>query len=400
MGVSIARFMNCKIPSITWFSRKTYFYPDLPKNFQITQYDSPLGEGGIFEFSSGKVRIRRIHLEEDPGRIKRVGKPGEEVALIDYNRSGIPLVEIVTEPDLKSPSEAREFLSELLIELNHLLGTSVGDEHSVRVDANISVGEERVEIKNVSGLKNLERALRFEVMRQTKLLKAGKGVSRETRRFDEEKKVTFSSRKKEMEEDYGYIGEPDLGIFNIGAIAERIEIPETPLRRAKRMATEYGVQYNTARQIVLTSWTLADLFEKLCDRIEPSFVLPWITGPLTSHHQALGKVLKKEHLDAVTRILLDVKEGKITDVEGRMRIESLMAGVDLEESRESPPELRKTIAMLVDEHPGIVEDYRRNEKAANFLIGQVMKITRGRFSSEEVVGAVKEELNRRLGSSP
>lgn len=397
MGLSIAKFMGCRIPPRTWFSRKTYFYPDLPKNFQITQYDSPLGENGVFEFSSGKVRIRRIHLEEDPGRIKRVGKSGEEISLIDYNRSGIPLVEIVTEPDLKSPSEAREFLNELLIELNHLLGTSVGDEHTVRVDANISVGEERVEIKNISGLKNLERALKFEAVRQTKLLKAGKKVLRETRRFDEEKKVTFSSRKKEMEEDYGYIGEPDLGVFSIGAVAEKLEIPETPLRRAKRMAAEYSIPYKTARQIVLTSWVLADLFEKLSELMEPSFVLPWIVGPLASHHQALGDALKQEHLDAVTGILLEVKEGKITDIEGRMRIESALAGVELEEEG-SPPELKKTIAMLLDDQPSIVEDYRRNEKAANFLIGQVMKITRGKFSSEEVVSAVKAELNRRLGS--
>ena len=160
-----------------------------------------------------------MHLEEDPGRIKRVGKSGEEVSLIDYNRSGIPLVEIVTAPDLTSPEEARNFLQELLVELRHIIGTTAGDEQSVRVDANISMGEERVEVKNIQGLRNLEKALKFEASRQIKMLEAGMKVIRETRRYDEERKVTMPSREKETEEDYGYIGEPDLGTFSVGDIA-------------------------------------------------------------------------------------------------------------------------------------------------------------------------------------
>jgi len=396
MALSVAKFLKCRIDPITWFSRKTYFYPDLPKNFQITQYDSPLGVEGSFESSERKVRITRVHLEEDPGKIRRVGKSGEEVSLVDYNRSGIPLVEIVTEPDLRSPAEARDFMTDLLIELRYLVGISYGDEQTVRVDANISVGKERVEIKNILGLKNMERALKFEVVRQTRLLKAGKRVVRETRRFDEERKVTLSSRKKELEEDYGYIGEPDLGVFHVGSMVQEMELPETPLIRANRIARDYDIPLKIARQMILTSWTLADLFEGLCSGLEPQVVLPWVTGPISSRCQRLGDELKESLQEAIADIISGVNRGEITDVEGRIRLYSLLSGHDMEEIQETPTGLLETIARLVDEHPKIVEDYRQNEKAANFLIGQVMNATRGMFSSEEVVNAVRRELERRL----
>ncbi len=236
LGLMITKFLDCKVNEKVWFSRKTYFYPDLPKDFQITQYESPLGTDGHFTLNDHRIGIWRVHLEEDPGRIKRVGRSGEEVSFIDYNRSGIPLVEIVSAPDLRSPDEAREYIDMLVTELRHLVGLSVQDEQTVRVDANISVGEERVEVKNVQGLRNLERALRYEANRQTKVLEAGKKVVRETRRYDEERKVTLPAREKEFEEDYGYIGEPDLGEFTIGPMARELVIPETPYRRAERLA--------------------------------------------------------------------------------------------------------------------------------------------------------------------
>ena len=142
MGILIAKFMGCTITDRIWFSRKTYFYPDLPKNFQTTQYESPVGTDGVFVVGGKEIHINRVHIEEDPGRIKRVGKSGSELALIDYDRSGIPLVEIVTAPDMSSPAEAREFLTTLMNELRQLIGVS-GQEQTMRVDANISVGVER-----------------------------------------------------------------------------------------------------------------------------------------------------------------------------------------------------------------------------------------------------------------
>ncbi len=394
MGLTIAKFLRCEIPEVTWFSRKTYFYPDLPKNFQITQYDSPIGERGEFTFGSSRVRITRVHLEEDPGRIRRVGRKGEEVSLVDYNRSGIPLVEVVTEPDLSSPADARDFLRDLLIEVRYLLGLDEQNDLSVRADANLSVGEERVEVKNISGLRNLERALKFEASRQSKLLRAGRDVVRETRNFDEERKVTLSSREKEFEEDYGYIGEPDLGLFCISDMAGQIDIEETPLVRAERMSREMSLSSEMTRQIVMTSGRLADLMEYLCEEHPPSSVVPWITGVLSSNVEALESPLDRKE---ISRIISQVAEGKITDVEAKKKMTALLEGRELPDKPSAiPEELDELVSRVVDENPGVVEDYRANENAANYLIGEVMRATRGKFSSQEVVAAVKSELEKRL----
>lgn len=395
MGLSIASFLECEIPEITWFSRKTYFYPDLPKNFQITQYDSPIGERGRFEFRGRTIRITRVQLEEDPGKIKRVGKPGEEVSLLDYNRSGIPLVEIVTEPDLKTPKEAREFMSNLLTELRGLVGLKGSDEQTVRVDANISMGKERVEIKNILGLKNLERGLKSEAIRQTRLLKAGRKVLRETRRFDEERKVTLAARKKEFEEDYGFIGEPDLGIFHLKEMIKRLEVRETPLAKAERISKEFSIPSETARQIVLTSDRLADLTEDLCARLPPEKVLPWITGPISSRSDELSENFE-ELSGSIKEILEDFSSGKITDLEGKRRIDALFSKDSDQEIGDMPAELGQLINEMIDTNPSIIEDYKQNEKAANFIIGQVMRSVKGKYSSSEVVDAVHMELKKRV----
>lgn len=391
-GLGIARFLDCTIEERVWFSRKTYFYPDLPKNFQITQYESPLGTNGHFDLNGRRIGIWRVHLEEDPGRIKRIGRSGEEIAFVDYNRSGIPLVEIVTAPDLTSPEEAREFIDQLVIELRSLCGLEAQDEQSVRVDANISLGEERVEVKNVQGLRNLERALKFEASRQSKLLAAGKKVVRETRRFDEERKVTSSAREKETEEDYGYIGEPDLGEFRIGEMARKIELKETPLVRGKRLAITYGIKETTAKIMVLTSGQLADLFEKLCEVVPAERALAWSSGVISANWTAL----KNESLwNEIAIIVKDDYEDIITDSEAKRRILSL-AGVHQEAAIEGGDDLSKLISDFVDAHPEVLADYRKNPKAANTVIGHVMKESKGRYSSKEVVEEVRREMEKRV----
>jgi aspartyl-tRNA(Asn)/glutamyl-tRNA(Gln) amidotransferase subunit B len=391
-GLSIARFLDCTIEERVWFSRKTYFYPDLPKNFQITQYESPLGTNGHFDLNGRRIGIWRVHLEEDPGRIKRVGRSGEEIAFVDYNRSGIPLVEIVTAPDLTSPEEARAFIDQLVIELRSLCGLEAQDEQTVRVDANISVGEERVEVKNVQGLRNLEKALKFEASRQTKLLAAGKKVIRETRRFDEERKVTSSAREKETEEDYGYIGEPDLGEFRIGDMARNLDLKETPLARAKRLVSSYGIGEATAKQLVLTSVTLTDLFEELCRHVPPERAVSWTTGPISGNWAVLQDQAKWPDL---VQIVKDDAEGKINDNEAKRRILTL-AGVQQETAAEGGDDLKKLISDFVDAHPEVLADYRKNPKAANTVIGHVMKESKGRHSSKEVVEEVKREMEKRV----
>ncbi len=391
-GLGIARFLDCAIEERVWFSRKTYFYPDLPKNFQITQYESPLGTNGHFDLNGRRIGIWRVHLEEDPGRIKRVGRSGEEIAFVDYNRSGIPLVEIVTAPDLTSPEEARSFIDQLVIELRSLCGLEAQDEQTVRVDANISVGEERVEVKNVQGLRNLEKALKFEASRQTKLLAAGKKVIRETRRFDEERKVTSSAREKETEEDYGYIGEPDLGEFRIGEMARNLDLKETPLARAKRLVSSFGIGEATAKQLVLTSVSLTDLFEELCRHVPPERAVSWTTGPISGNWAVLQDQAKWPDL---VQIVEDDAEGRITDNEAKRRILSL-AGVRQETAAEGGDDLAKLISDFVDAHPEVLADYRRNPKAANTVIGHVMKESKGRYSSKEVVEEVKKEMEKRV----
>ncbi|MHC1681286.1 MAG: Asp-tRNA(Asn)/Glu-tRNA(Gln) amidotransferase subunit GatB [Methanomassiliicoccales archaeon] len=391
-GLMITRFLDCKIKDRVWFSRKTYFYPDLPKNFQITQYESPLGTDGHFDLNGRRIGIWRVHLEEDPGRIKRVGRSGEEIAFVDYNRSGIPLVEIVTAPDLTSPEEAREFIDQLVTELRSLCGLEAQDEQSIRVDANISLGEERVEVKNVQGLRNLERALKFEASRQSKLLAAGKKVVRETRRFDEERKVTSSAREKETEEDYGYIGEPDLGEFLIGDMARNLDLKETPLVRAKRLVASFGIGEATAKQLVLTSVTLTDLFEELCRHVPPEKAVSWTTGPISGNWAVLQDPIKWPEL---VQIVKDDSEGRINDNEAKRRILSL-AGVQQEAAVEGGDDLTKLISDFVDAHPEVLADYRKNPKAANTVIGHVMKESKGRHSSKEVVEEVRKEMEKRV----
>ncbi|AGN25778.1 Asp-tRNA(Asn)/Glu-tRNA(Gln) amidotransferase subunit GatB [Candidatus Methanomassiliicoccus intestinalis] len=395
MGILIAKFMGCTITDRIWFSRKTYFYPDLPKNFQTTQYESPVGTDGVFVVGGKEIHINRVHIEEDPGRIKRVGKSGSELALIDYDRSGIPLVEIVTAPDMSSPAEAREFLTTLMNELRQLIGVS-GQEQTMRVDANISVGVERVEIKNITGVKNVERGLKFEVIRQTKMLAAKKKIVRETRHFDEERGVTTPGREKEFEEDYGYIGEPDLGTYTITEMAAALKVPETPLIRAKRFEKEYGMQFSTAKQLVATSWDLADIFEELAAKIGAEKAASWCLGALSSRWKGLQEKMSDELHETLLQIVIEAAEGKITDSDAKLRIEALSKGKEISSTDDVDVDVDSLITQIADEHPEVVEDYRTNPKAANFIIGRVMKETKGKFSSQEIAEKAKKELESRL----
>jgi len=397
LGIMVAKFLDCRINERIWFSRKTYFYPDLPKHFQITQYESPVGNDGHYELDGKRIGIWRVHIEEDPGRIRRVGRSGEEVSLIDYNRSGVPLVEIVTAPDIESPAQAREFIDQLVTELRYLVGIEVTDETSVRVDANLSVGEERVEVKNVQGLKNLERALKYEAVRQTKVLEAGKRVVRETRRFDEERKITLPAREKEFEEDYGYIGEPDLGEYHIGELSRSLALKETPYVRAERMSRELGIPKQTAKQVVLTSSSLADLLEKLCKAVPNEKALQWVLGPISSNWAALEKVAETDSESIIGLVKADAS-GEITDSEAKIRMLKL-AGVEGKgpaAACASDPDMVSMVNGFLDAHPEVLKDCKVNPKAANSVIGYVMKETKGRYSSKEIVECVNKEMTKRV----
>lgn len=391
-GIMLAKMLGCKISDTTWFSRKTYFYPDMSKSVQITQYDNPVGEGGLYMLDGKKpIRITRIHIEEDPGKTKRVG---DQSSLVDYNRSGIPLAEIVTEPDLSSPAEAREFLKQLIEDIRHTIDLPGDGERSIRCDCNISVGTERCEVKNVTGLKNVERALTFEVVRQTKILRAGGKIERETRRFDEERGVTISVRKKEFEADYGYIDEPDLGVYHIKELAESIKIKESPAKMAVRLSSQYGIDGKMAKQLIATSLGLVDVFEKVAGELGTAAAVKWVTGPINANWKAMESAGRNADgaIDAVRKF----SKGEITDTECAMEIKCSMTGVSAESAAGAAGDLDKTINDYLDENPGIVDDYRKNEKAANRVIGLVMKQSGGKYSSAEVLEAVKRNIEARF----
>lgn len=391
-GIMLAKMLGCRINDTTWFSRKTYFYPDMSKSVQITQYDNPVGEGGVYYLDGKKpIRITRIHVEEDPGKTKRVG---DLSSLVDYNRSGIPLAEIVTEPDLSSPAEAREFLKQLIEDIRHVIDLPGDGERSIRCDCNISVGVERCEVKNVTGLKNVERALTFEVVRQTKILRAGGKIDRETRRFDEERGVTISVRKKEFEADYGYIDEPDLGIYHIKELADSIKIKESPQKMALRMSSQYGIEQRMAKQLIATSMGLAEMFERIAGEFDTAAAVKWVAGPVSANWKAMEST-GRDAEDVIGIIRRFVSE-EITDSECTMEIKCAMTGEDAEAAGKAAGDLEEMINGFIDQNPGVVADYQKNDKAANKIIGQVMKATSGAYSSAEVVEAVKRLIEARF----
>lgn len=391
-GIMLAKMLGCRINDTTWFSRKTYFYPDMSKSVQITQYDNPVGEGGVYYLDGKKpIRITRIHVEEDPGKTKRVG---DLSSLVDYNRSGIPLAEIVTEPDLSSPAEAREFLKQLIEDIRHVIDLPGDDERSIRCDCNISVGVERCEVKNVTGLKNVERALTFEVVRQTKILRAGGKIDRETRRFDEERGVTISVRKKEFEAEYGYIDEPDLGIYHIKELADSIKIKESPQKMALRMSSQYGIEQRMAKQLIATSMGLAEMFERIAGEFDSAAAVKWVAGPVSANWKAMESAGR--NAEDVIGIIRRFVSGEITDSECTMEIKCAMTREDAESAGKAAGDLEEMINGFIDQNPGVVADYQKNDKAANKIIGQVMKATSGAYSSAEVVEAVKRLIEARF----
>lgn len=391
-GIMLAKMLGCKVADTTWFSRKTYFYPDMCKSVQITQYDNPVGEGGVYYLNGKKpIRITRIHIEEDPGKTKRVG---DLSSLVDYNRSGIPLAEIVTEPDISTPAEAREFLGQLIADIRHVIDLPGDGERSIRCDCNISVGKERCEVKNVTGLKNVERALTFEMVRQTKILRAGGKIDRETRRFDEERGVTISVRKKEFEADYGYIDEPDLGVYHIREMADAIRIKESPQKMVLRLADQYGIEQKMAKQLVSTSIGLAETFETVAKDVDVQNATKWVAGPVSANWKAMEE--RNGDVSEVITVIRRFAAGDITDTECGIEIKCLMTGVDAEAAKGASEGLEVMIGKYLDENPGIIADYRKNDKAANKVIGFVMKQSGGQYSSAEVVETTKKLIEARF----
>ncbi len=394
--------LDCKISEEVIFSRKNYFYPDMGKNYQITQYEIPLGIGGHIELSSGKkIRLIRVHIEEDPGALVHQGS----TVLVDYNRSGTPLCEIVTEPDLTSPEEAREFLKRLLTILQYLkiFDTKTG---IIKADANVNIKPyERVEIKNINGFKDIEKAITYELQRQKELIKEGKPITkRETRGWDSEKGITLFQRSKEEEADYGYIIEPDLVPTELSKeIIEKTkkELPELPREKSLRYQKEYKLKKEDA-EVIANDYELTQLLESaVSSHVNPIFAAEWIKREVT---RVLNYNKKELYETFITKNLLAVLElienNKITRQTGQRLMEFLVEkDVNIKdyvksqglETVSDTKELEEICKRVLKENPQVVKEFLEgNEKAFNFVVGQVMRFSKGKADPKTVNELLKK----------
>jgi len=392
-AIKVALALNCKIAKETFFSRKSYFYPDLSKNFQVTQYEIPIGLKGEFE----KIKIKRLHLEEDPGALIHKGS----TCLIDYNRSGIPLIEIVTEPDFKSPNEVRLFLRKLITTLSYLNVYSRKNEATLKADANISSGGEKVEIKNITGLREIEKALNYEAKRQ----KQEKVKKQETRGWNSETSSTYLMRTKESEDDYGYIFESDLPKFEISNELKKqlsSEIPELGLEKTSRFQKQYNLKKEDS-EILSSEKKLAELFEEVAKKIDPKLAAKWLIRDLQKIIHYNKTTINEIKLEAKHIIeLLDLFEkNKIND----KTVKDLL--IELIKKPFSPREYIKKHKLeivsgslienickkVIKENPKAVKDYKSgNKNSIHFLTGQVMRKSKGTANPKEVEEIIKKLL--------
>jgi aspartyl-tRNA(Asn)/glutamyl-tRNA(Gln) amidotransferase subunit B len=420
-AMRVAKALNCTVLEESEFSRKNYFYPDLDKAYQITQYDKPLAEGGYLEIEGDeggerRIRLTRIHVEEDPGRLIHMGNAERgKYSLVDYNRAGIPLIEIVSEPDMRSPKEARKFLNKLRATLEYLSVFDSEKEGSLRVDANISIrGSERVEVKNITSYKGVEKALTFEITRQKNLLRRGQKVERETRHFLEARGITQSARSKEQEHDYRYFPEPDLRPLRVKAWVDAIVLPELPDARRERFITQYGCSLNHARTLT-GELKLANFFEQVV-KVDPAGLSPlaatWIADTLIGELNYRDMNLDKVEPAAITGLVEILKKGHITDKSGvevlrvmldqRLKNEpcetaaAIVARLNLARTAGDGGAVSTAIEEAITENPKALEDYRAGKSGAlNFLVGQVMKKTRGKADPAELNQMLSDALKKR-----
>lgn len=412
-ALRVAKALSCEVAEECEFSRKNYFYPDLPKGFQITMYDRPLGVNGSLEFEGEegerRVTISRIHLEEDPGRLVHMGSgDAPKYTLVDYNRSGIPLLEIVTAPQLRSPREARRFLNSLRATLEYL-GVFDGErEGALRVDANISIrGQNRVEVKNISSYKGVEKALTFEITRQRGLLRRGQRIERETRHFMEARGITTSSRSKEVEHDYRYFPEPDLRPLRVKDWMQGIVLPELPAARRERYMREYGISLTHARTLT-GDLRLAEFYEKVAGP-DPVFSATWVADTLLGELYYRGLEIPAVPVDRFASLLELLRSGDVTEKGAVEILRVMLDQVQRREPVDTPAAIMERLdlgravgdqfAELAEEvvaaHPAAVQDFRSGKKEAlNFLIGQMMRKTRGKADPREL-GKILERI---LGS--
>jgi len=401
-------------PTTRW-DRKNYFYPDLPKGYQISQYQLPLAANGKLAFDTSEgpftVRIRRAHLEEDTGRLIHEDQGARRVSLIDFNRSGMPLMEIVTEPDIRTGEQARRYAEEL-----RLLMRTIGASHAemengqMRVEANVSIrprGEEafgtRIEIKNMNSMRSVERAIAHEIERQAKVLDGGGSLRMETRGWDEAAQATYLMRPKEEENDYRYFPEPDLPPLATTPewLAEiRSRLPELPLARKARFQSDHGLSAYDASVIVHGG--VSDAYERAVTQAGANLakrVANLIEGELMEEIRA-GLV----DPDEIGKLALTIDQGAVSATVGKAILsehavthEPVAVIIEKHGYRQisDAGALGAAVDQVLADNPAAVADYRAGTKAAiGFLVGQVMKATRGQANAAMVQSALRERLDK------
>jgi len=416
LGIKTAIAFNCNISSFCRFARKNYFYPDLPKNYQISQYEEPLAQNGFLVVDGHKIFLKRIHIEEDAGKLLHSSEK-ENFSLVDFNRAGIPLLEIVSEPDIRSPEEAEKYLEILKHNLEYLRVSDCNmEEGSLRCDANISVREKGVnsfgiktEIKNMNSFKSVRKALSFEAERQISLLNKGEKILQETRLWNENLQITEEMRSKEEAHDYRYFPEPDLVPLKIDKeLIEKIksQIGELPEEKLNRFKNQYNLSYYDA-SVLTSKKEIADYFETCLSYLSnPKILTNWIMGDL----MALTKE-KKIKFDEnpvspklLTELVKLVIDGKITGTIGKEILKEVF------NTGKTPSEiikeknlvqiqdedfLTKIVKEVLEENPKAISDYKEGKKQAiGFLIGKVMQKTKGKANpnktQEIIIKYIKE----------
>ncbi|MCD6574307.1 Asp-tRNA(Asn)/Glu-tRNA(Gln) amidotransferase subunit GatB [Candidatus Aerophobetes bacterium] len=413
--------LNSRINKNCRFARKNYYYPDLPKNYQISQYEEPLASGGWVEIKANgktkKIGIERIHLEEDAGKlIHGEIKEDKDFSFVDYNRAGIPLMEIVSRPEINSPEEAYEYLVNLR-QIVRYLGVSDCnmEEGSLRCDANISLGEEnrmgtKTELKNMNSFKEIREGLRAEIKRQYELLSRGEKVIQETRVWDPKKKKTFSMRGKEEAHDYRYFPEPDLPpLFIDKSWVERLKaiIPELPQERFNRFIHQYGLpEYDAG--VLTESKDIADYFEE-CVKFfpKPKMVSNWVMGDFM-------RLVKKEDMTKIkispastADLLSEVEKGTLSTTMAKEVMEEMFktgkgASQIIEERGlkqiSDEESLDKVADEVVKENPKAVKDWQKGKsQAIKFLVGQLMRKTKGKANPQLANKLIEKKLKNLSG---
>jgi aspartyl-tRNA(Asn)/glutamyl-tRNA(Gln) amidotransferase subunit B len=422
--IMTALALHCEIPEFCKFDRKNYGYPDLPKGYQISQYDMPISRNGYIlleeKGASRRIGITRVHMEEDTGRLLHREGPAS-YTLVDLNRAGVPLMEIVSEPDIRSAEEARLYMEKLHTILLYL-GVSSGkmEDGALRCDANVSIREQgqtafgvKTEIKNMNSFRSVERAISYEINRHIEVMSSGGTIYQETRGWDEDRGITVSQRRKEYADDYRYFPEPDLPPLVVSpewVSRIRAMMPELPDARSQRLVTSYGLTEYDAAQLTADK-SLADYYEQVVTARAPADAGPrakaaanWILGDLRRLLNAQNLDISQNPLspDGLAELLELIESGKISGKQAKEVLEIAFASGDsparvverkgIAQLSDSS-ELEQIVAEVIADNPKAVEDYHAGKTASiQFLVGQVMKRTKGRAKPDMVSPLLEGKL--------